>query len=167
MKFIDFTALVLIVYVFFVSCAEQPQQKQRQQTQKHKAIFHKSHEPAKAALPFSDVVQAGDFWYLSGQIGIDHKTRTLVPGGIQVETTQTLENIRQVLELHDLSLNDVVKVTVILDDMNDFSSFNEVYTAYFPKKPARTTFAAESLAMGAAVEIEVVAFGGNVQSKDN
>ena len=64
-------------------------------------------------------------------------------------------------------MKEVIKVTVILDDMSDFSSFNEIYSAYFPQKPARTTFAADSLAMGAAVEIEVVAFGGETRSTDN
>lgn len=120
-------------------------------------IFHPSHEPLKSDLPFSDAVQVGNLWYLSGQIGMDHSTRELVEGGITAETTQTLENIKQVLQHHGLSLKDVIKVTVILENMEDFSAFNSVYETYLPHKPARTTFAAAKLARNAKIEIEVIA----------
>lgn len=120
-------------------------------------IFHASHEPKKQTAPFSDVVQVGDLYFLSGQIGMNHKTRTLVTGGIQAETKQTLENIKAVLAQHNLAMKDVVKATVILDTISDFGAFNEIYQGYFSQKPARTTFAAEGLARGAKIEIEVVA----------
>ena len=120
-------------------------------------IFHKSHEPKKQNLPFSDAVQVGNTFYLSGQIGMNHRTRNLVEGGIEAETTQALENIREVLSVHGLNFSDVVKVTIILENIEDFSAFNEVYTSYFPQKPARTTFAAKGLARGAKIEIEVIA----------
>lgn len=120
-------------------------------------IFHKSHEIKKQNTPFSDAVETNDFLFLSGQIGMNHATRTLVDGGIKAETKQTIENIKAVLEHHGLALDDVVKCTVILSDINDFSSFNEVYTQYFTKKPARTTFAASGLALNAKIEIEVIA----------
>lgn len=119
--------------------------------------FHKSHELKKASAPFSDVVQVGNTYYLSGQIGMDHSSRTLVPGGITAETTQTLENIKDVLAQHEMEMSQVVKAMVILDDINDFAAFNEIYATYFPQKPARTTFAAEALARGAKIEIEVIA----------
>ena len=122
-----------------------------------KVIFHKSHEIKKQNTPFSDAVETKDFLFLSGQIGMDHSSRVLVDGGIKAETKQTIENIKAVLEHHGLSLDDVVKCTVILSDINDFSSFNEVYTQYFIKKPARTTFAASGLALNAKIEIEVIA----------
>lgn len=120
-------------------------------------VFHSSHEPKKLNAPFSDVVQVGNTYYLSGQIGMNHSSRTLVAGGIKTETTQALENIQAVLAQHNLDMTDVIKATVILDDIEDFAAFNEVYSAYFPQKPARTTFAAEALARGAKIEIEVVA----------
>ena len=120
-------------------------------------IFHASHEPKKKNAPFSDVVQVGNMFYLSGQIGMDHSVRELVAGGIQAETKQTLENIKEVLSIHGLQLANVVKVQVILDNIEDFAAFNEVYVQYLPQKPARTTFAAEALAKGAAIEIEVIA----------
>ncbi|MHA7059972.1 RidA family protein [Aquimarina sp. M1] len=120
-------------------------------------IFHKTHELKKANAPFSDMVQVGDLYFLSGQIGMDHKSRTLMTGGIKKETAQAIENIKAVLQQHDMDLNNVVKCTVILADINEFSSFNEVYKTYFPQKPARTTFAAKGLAVGAKIEIECVA----------
>ena len=122
-----------------------------------KPVFHKSHEITKKDAPFSDVVQVGSMYFLSGQIGLNQKNRTLVPGGITAETTQTLENIKEVLAQHDMDMSNVVKALVILDNIEDFRAFNEVYTSYFPQKPARTTFAAEALALGAKIEIEVVA----------
>lgn len=120
-------------------------------------IFHKSHEPKKQDAPFSDVVQAGNLYFLAGQIGMDHTTRTVVEGGIQAETEQTIKNIEAVLAQHGLGLEHVVKCTVILGTMNDFAAFNEIYVKHFTNKPARTTFAASGLARNAKVEIEVVA----------
>ncbi|GAA4108228.1 RidA family protein [Aquimarina addita] len=120
-------------------------------------VFHPSHEPKKEHAPFSDIVEVGNTYYLSGQVGMDHTTRRLVAGGITSETKQALENIKEVLDQHQMDLGNVVKCTVILNDINDFSAFNEVYKIYFPQKPARTTFAAKGLAVGAKVEIECIA----------
>lgn len=119
--------------------------------------FHKSSYETKAEAPFSDAVSANGFLFLSGQIGMDHSSRTLVTGGLKAETHQTIQNIQEVLQYHNLELNDVVKVMVVLSDMSDFQEFNEIYKSYFPNKPARTTFAASGLARGAKIEIEVVA----------
>lgn len=122
-----------------------------------KIIFHKSHESKRQTSPFSDAVESNGFLFLSGQLGLDHQTRTLVEGGIEGETKQCIENIKAVLERHQLSLDHVVKCTVILKSMDDFAAFNEIYKDYFPNKPARTTFAASGLALNAHIEIEVVA----------
>ena len=110
-------------------------------------IFHPSHEPLKANAPFSDVVEYGNMYFLAGQIGMDHSTRTMVEGGIKAETKQAILNIKDVLEQRGLKLDHVVKCMVILSTMEDFQAFNEVYTQYFTKKPARTTFAASGLAL--------------------
>ncbi|MDO1499863.1 Rid family detoxifying hydrolase [Winogradskyella maritima] len=120
-------------------------------------IFHESHEPSRANVPFSDAVETDDLLFLTGQIGKDHKAGKLAEGGIEAETKQVIENIKNVLEHHGLGLDNVVKCTVILKDINDFSAFNSVYTKYFTKKPARTTFAASGLAGGASIEIDVIA----------
>jgi 2-iminobutanoate/2-iminopropanoate deaminase len=142
-------SLVIIVLILFGLSACQPHN--------DVLIFHKSHEPKKAEAPFSDAVEANGFLFLAGQVGMNHTTRTLVEGGIENETRQCLENIKAVLKQHNTSLDRVVKCTVILKDINDFIAFNEVYVKYFPNKPARTTFAASGLAVGASIEIDVIA----------
>lgn len=126
-------------------------------TKETDVIFYKSHEPKKVNAPFSDAVQVGNLLFLSGQVGMDHTTRQLVTGGIEPETKQTLENIKAVLAHHDLGMESVVKTTVILKDIKDFKTFNNIYKQYLPQKPARTTFAAKELAVGASIEIECVA----------
>lgn len=118
-------------------------------------IFHNSHEPKRQNTPFSDAVETDDFLFLSGQIGRDHKKGFLVQGGVQEQTRQVIQNIKEVLAHHDMDLDKVVKCTVILKNIEDFSAFNEVYTQYFTNKPARTTFGAD-LAANALIEIEVI-----------
>ncbi|HEU5161990.1 MAG TPA: RidA family protein [Thermoanaerobaculia bacterium] len=109
---------------------------------------------ANAGRPFSDAVRVGNMLYLSGQIGTDASGK-IVPGGIQAETRQTMENIRAILERHGSSMEKVVKCTAMLVDMREWSSMNEVYVTYFPKhKPARSAIGANGLALGARVEIE-------------
>ena len=122
-----------------------------------KLIFHKSHEPSRANVPFSDAVETENLLFLTGQIGKNHKKGELVAGGVAAETKQVIENIEAVLDYHNLTLEHVVKCTVILKDINDFKTFNAEYVKYFSNKPARTTFAASGLAGGAAIEIDVIA----------
>jgi reactive intermediate/imine deaminase len=108
-------------------------------------------------LPFSAAVRVGRMLYLSGQIGIDGSGK-LVPGGIGAETRQAMENIKAVLEQHGSSMDHVVKVTVMLADMSEWSEMNKVYVTYFDKHlPARSALGANGLAMGARVEIECTA----------
>lgn len=139
--------IALLLPVIFSSCA------------KHKTeiVFHNSHEPKRQNTPFSDAVETEHLLFLTGQIGRDHSKGILVEGGIKAETKQVIENIKAVLEHHDLDLSRVVKCTVILSDINDFQLFNEVYMEYFPLKPARTTFSAAGLAGSARIEIDVIA----------
>jgi reactive intermediate/imine deaminase len=112
-------------------------------------------------LPFSSAVRVGDMLYLSGQIGVPSGGTAVVPGGIEAETRQTMENIKAVLAYAGSSLDRVVKCTVFLRDIADYAAMNTVYAAYFPKDPpARSTLAASGLARGAAVEIECLALAG-------
>jgi len=109
-------------------------------------------------LPFSEAVRVGHMLYLSGQIGFDRTTSTLVEGGITGETRQTLENIKATLEKHGSSMAEVVKCTVYLADINEWADMNEVYVAYFPTNPpARSALGSSGLAMGARTEIECMA----------
>lgn len=143
----NFPFVILIVFSLLIpSCQENSSE----------IMFHKSHEPSRANVPYSDAVETEDLLFLTGQIGKDHKAGSLVSGGIEAETKQVIENIKAVLEHHGLSLDQVVKCTVILKEIEDFSKFNSVYTQYFTKKPARTTFAAAGLAGGASIEIDVI-----------
>ena len=139
-------SLTLIAMTFSLSAQEKPT-----------IIFHKPENPARASAPFSEAVQAGNTFYLAGQIGMDRAAGRMAPGGIQGETEQVIKNIEAVLKYHGMTLDNVVKCTVILSDINDFKAFNEVYVKYFKKKPARTTYAAAGLAAGALIEIDVIA----------
>lgn len=109
-------------------------------------------------LPFSEAVRVGHMLYLSGQLGYDAKTASLVEGGIQAETRQTMENIKATLEKHGSSLAEVVKCTVFLADISEWAAMNEVYVTYFPSKPpARSALGSSGLALGARTEIECIA----------
>ena len=108
-----------------------------------------------AVYPFSEAVRVGDLLILSGQIGTDPATGKLVEGGVEAETRQTMENIRNVLEKYGSSMNSVVKCTVMMEDMAEWPKMNEVYAGYFPDHfPARSAFGADGLALGARLEIE-------------
>jgi reactive intermediate/imine deaminase len=116
--------------------------------------------PGNRGLPFSEAVRVGDMLYLSGQLGTDASLK-VVPGGIQAETRQALENIRAVLERHGSSLDRVVKCTAMLADMKEWGAMNEVYVTFFPTHlPARSAFGTTGLALGARMELECMATVG-------
>jgi len=111
-------------------------------------------------LPFSEAVRVGDILYLSGQIGIGVDGK--LPGGIEAQTKQAMDNIGAVLKRAGLSYSDVFHCTALLADMKDWPAFNKVYVPYFPagKMPARTASGANGLALGALLEIECQAYAG-------
>lgn len=114
-------------------------------------------------LPFAEAVRAGDMLYLSGQIGVTpDATMQLVPGGIGPETRQTLENIRATLERYGSGMDRVVRCLVMLADIAEWGTMNEVYVQFFPagRLPARSAMGASGLALGARVEIECTAVAG-------
>jgi len=120
--------------------------------------FLNSGKVTPTTLPFSEAVRVDNTLYLSGQIGILPGTLNLAAGGIQAEARQTLENIKTTLETHGYTMRDVVKCTVMLADIAEWATFNEVYKAYFaPPYPARSALGANGLAMGARVEVECLA----------
>ena len=120
--------------------------------------FLNSGKVTPTTLPFSEAVRVGDTLYLSGQIGIKPGTLELAPGGIREQSRQTLENIRTTLETHGYTLRDVVKCTVMLADIAEWATFNEVYMDFFvPPFPARSALGANGLALGARVEVECIA----------
>ncbi len=108
--------------------------------------------------PFSPAVRVGNMLYLSGQIGTagaNASANAVVPGGIEAETRQTMENIKEILQRSGSSMDRVVKCTVMMADMREWDRMNAVYVTYFPNnKPARSALGANGLALGARVEIE-------------
>ena len=113
--------------------------------------------PGPIARPFSAAVIANGMIYLSGQVGAD-STGKLPAGGIGPETKQAMENIKALLAQQGATMEDVVKCTVFLADMQEWGAMNEVYVTFFPThRPARSAFGANGLALGARVEIECLA----------
>ncbi len=119
------------------------------------AIYHPF--TGRKGLPFSEAVQVGNLLYLSGQVGLGADGK-LVPGGIGPETRQAIENVRAVLERHGSSLDRIVKVTVMLADMDEWGAMNVEYVRFFPNHlPARSAFGASGLVLKARVEMECIA----------
>ena len=112
-------------------------------------------------LPFSDAVRVGDILYLSGQIGIGPDGK--LPAGVEAQTKQALENVGAVLKRAGLGYSDVFHCTAFLSDMKNWPAFNSVYVTYFPegKRPARSAFGANGLALGALLELECQAYAGS------
>ena len=111
-------------------------------------------------LPFSTAVRAGDTVYLSGALGIGPDGK--LPAGVEAQAKAAMDNLGAGLKQAGLGWGDVVKCTVMLDDMKDWPAFNQVYVTYFPDKkfPARSAFGADGLALGALLEVECVAYAG-------
>ncbi len=116
--------------------------------------------PGLAKLPaFCHAVVAGDFIFVSGTLGTKWDSMELVPGGTGPETTQTLRHIERILAACGAELADVVKMNVYLADMGTFAAMNEAYTAVMGSDPpARITVGRAALALGAAVEIDAIAY---------
>lgn len=121
-------------------------------------IFHSSERNRTLDFPFSTAVEADGWVFLSGALGISPDTGELVAGGVEAEARQTMENIKSNLEGLGLSMGDIVKCTVMIDDMADWPAFNQIYKTYFDDDyPARSAFGADGLALGAVVEVECIA----------
>ena len=112
----------------------------------------------KAAGPYSPGLKVNGFVFLSGQIPADPQTGEVVTGSIQIVTARVLDNLKLVLETAGLALEDVVKTTVYLKDMNDFAEMNESYSRYFgAHPPARTTIEVARLPRDVRIEIDAIA----------
>lgn len=118
-----------------------------------------STKKAPAAVgPYSQGIQTGNLFFLSGQLGLNPETGKMVEGGIEKQTHQVFKNIQAVLESEGLTLNNVVKVLVLLSDINDFAAVNAIYGEYFNEPyPARSAFQVAALPLGGQIEIEVIA----------
>ena len=122
-----------------------------------KKIIHTPKAP-EAVGPYSQAVQAGDFVFVSGQIPVDPATGTPVSGDIKAQTRQALNNLSAVLAAAGSSLSDVIKTTVYLSSMDDFSAMNMIYAEFFgAQSPARACVEVSRLPKGVGLEIEAVA----------
>ena len=126
-----------------------------------KSSIHTASAPA-ALGPYSQAIRCGALLFCSGQTGLDPTTGALVEGGVEPEARQVLRNIAAVLGAAGLSFDHVVKTTIFLADMADFTAVNRIYAEAFPAGavlPARSTVQVAALPVKARVEIEVIAHG--------
>jgi len=111
----------------------------------------------KAIGPYSQAVRYGDLLFVSGMLGMDPKTGEMAGTDIESQAVRILENLKAVVEAAGMTLQNVLKSTVFLKDMNDFAKFNEIYGRYFPEAPpARETVQVAKLPRDAAIEISVI-----------
>lgn len=121
-----------------------------------KKIIHSDNAP-KAVGPYSQAVEAGGTLYISGQLPVNPADGK-VPETVEAQTAQSLENIGAILREAGYTFADVVKSTVLLDDIGNFGAMNEVYAKYYTEKmPARVCYEVAALPMGVKVEIETIA----------
>lgn len=123
----------------------------------YKEVINSDQTP-EAIGPYSQAIQAGDMIYTSGQIALDPATGEMVSPDIKAQTVQAMENLKNIIEASGSDLSRVVKVTLYIKDMNDFSAINDIYGSYFKYAyPARSCVEVSSLPKGALIEIEAVA----------
>ncbi len=112
----------------------------------------------KAIAAYSQAVWCGDMLFTSGQVPIDPATGAMVSGGIQEQAKQAMENVKGILESQGLSMDRAIKLTIFLDNMENFAAVNEVYTGYFKEAfPVRSAIGVAKLPLNALVEIECIA----------
>ncbi|GAA7344742.1 RidA family protein [Helicobacter pylori] len=122
-----------------------------------KEIIHSTLAP-KAIGPYSQAIATNDLVFVSGQLGIDASTGEFKGADIHSQTTQSMENIKAILKEAGLGMDSVVKTTILLKSLDDFSVVNEIYGSYFKEPyPARATFQVAKLPRDALVEIEAIA----------
>ncbi|MDR1342240.1 MAG: RidA family protein [Prevotellaceae bacterium] len=122
-----------------------------------KRTIHTDKAP-KAVGPYSQAVEINGTLYISGQIPINPDTGVVIEGGIVEQTEQVFRNIQAILSETGYTLDNVVKTTVLMQDLNDFAAMNAVYARYYTThQPARSTFQVAKLPLGVQIEIETVA----------
>ncbi len=127
--------------------------------ERHPIVTDKAPRPL-AGAPYSQAIASRGLIFCSGQVPLTADAQALVEGGITEQTHQVLQNLRAVIEAAGSTMNDVVKTTVFLTNLDDFAQMNEVYATYFDgTPPARSTIEVSKLPAGASVEIEAIVCG--------
>ncbi|TYP51575.1 RidA family protein [Thermosediminibacter litoriperuensis] len=112
----------------------------------------------KAIGPYSQAIMVGDFLFASGQVAINPATGEVVEGGIEAQTRQVMENVKNILQAAGMDFSNVVKTTVFITNMDDFAKVNEIYAGYFGENPpARSCVEVSRLPKGVLIEVEVIA----------
>lgn len=143
--------LLFISSVFILSCSE------NETTLQKKAVINTEDAPAAVGV-YSQAIQVGNTLYLSGQIGLVPETRELAGDDLASQTHQTLQNIEAILTASGYQISDVVKSQVYLADMDDYSTFNDIYVQYFPEDPpARAVVEVSRIPLDAKIEIMITA----------
>ena len=121
-----------------------------------KQVIQTADAPA-AIGPYSQAVRDGDTLYMSGQIPLDPKTMQIVDGGIEAQARQVFANLRAVAATAGATLNDIVKLTILMTDLAEFAKVNEIMAAHFDAPyPARATYQVAALPRGARIEVEAI-----------
>jgi len=123
-----------------------------------KKIILRSDKIPAAIGPYSPALKVGKLLFISGQIPVDPKSGNLINGNVQKQAKQIFVNLKELLKLYSLNLKNIVKTTVFLKDMNNFSEFNKVYAQYFTEEfPARSCIEVTRLPKDAEIEMEAIA----------
>lgn len=123
-----------------------------------KKVALNSEKAPQAIGPYSQAIKVGNTVFVSGQLPINRMEGRIIATNITEQTHQSLQNIQSILAENNMTLNDVVKTTVLLNDIGDFTAMNEVYSQYFEKPfPARAAYQVAALPSGALIEIEAIA----------
>ena len=150
--------LLVMVSLLLFSCQSSNNDVTNTHTQSWERQVIATENAPEAIGPYSQAIQAGNMIFLAGQIGLDPTTRTLVEGGVEIETRQAMDNLSAILEAAGFTMADVVQAQVFLADLNDYAVMNEVYGSYFASSPpGRAAVQVARLPLDARVEIMMTA----------
>lgn len=154
-KYKMIVAIILIMIFMDINCMAQ-NQTNNPKTNKEKIFTIQAPKPIG---PYSQAIKVGNTLYVSGQIALDKNTNNLIQGGTSTEAKVILDNIKAIVEKANFTMEDIVKVTIYLKNLDDFSKVNEIYETYFKSGnyPARETVEVSRLPKGANIEISVIA----------
>lgn len=143
----------MVIAGIMASCGNKTGKKEGEELRR---VITLDNTPAKR--PYSPAIESDNMLFVSGQIAVDQSTGKLIEGGIELQTRQALTNLKNVIEKAGYKMDEVVRCTVLMQDISFYAPVNQVYMEFFPKDPpARMAFAVKDLPMGALIEIDAIA----------